>query len=287
MLRKLVLIPITALAVAAMACGISINLPIDEIGTGPTISEELVVDRPDAEVVDLTLSFGAGELRLSPGEDSYLISGTAEYNVDDLKPTVTVDREHVNLRSGNLEISGIPNFGEELRNVWDLEIGNSPINLTINAGAYKADIELGGLSIEYLHIGDGAADVRLDFSEPNRKEMDSMRYMTGASKVELNGLANANFKSMIFRSGAGDYTLDFSGDLQRDAVVNVESGISQIVIIVPEGTPAQVNFEGGLANVVIHGDWSRSGDSYELEGEGPGLTINVDMGAGNLELRTR
>jgi hypothetical protein len=262
-------------------------LPIDEIVTGPTITEEIAVDRPDAEVVDLTLSFGAGELRLSPGEDSHLISGTAEYNVDDLKPTVTVDGEHVNLQSGNLEISGIPDFGGELRNVWDLEIGSSPINLTINAGAYKADLELGGLSIENLHIGDGAADVRLDFSEPNKEEMDSLRYMTGASKVALNGLANANFKSMIFRSGAGDFTLDFSGDLQHDAVVTVESGISQVVIIVPEGTPAQVNFEGGLANVVIHGDWKRTGDIYELDGEGPGLLIDVEMGAGNLELRTR
>lgn len=287
MLRKHLFILLAALAAATMACGITINLPFDEITTGPTRTEEISVDRPDVEVVDLALTFGAGELRLSPSNDNRLISGTVEYNADDLKPTVDVEGERVNIQTGHLEINGIPFFGEDLINVWDLEIGSGPVDLTINAGAYQGEMELGGLSIRTLFITDGAADVRLGFSEPNNEEMDSLRYMTGASKVALNGLANANFKSMVFRSGAGDYTLNFSGDLQRDGVVTIESGISQVVIIVPEGTPAQVILEAGLANVELSGDWERSGDIYELAGEGPGLVINVDMGAGNLELRTR
>ena len=45
--------------------------------------------------------------------------------------------------------------------------------------------------------------------------MSILRYETGASTVKLNGLANANFGTLIFSGGAGDYTLDFSGDLQR------------------------------------------------------------------------
>ncbi|MBN1668909.1 MAG: hypothetical protein JW862_17590, partial [Anaerolineales bacterium] len=103
----------------------------------------------------------------------------------------------------------------------------------------------------------------------------------------LSGLGNANFRSMTFRSGAGDYTLDFSGKLQNDAVVAVESGISRVVIIVPEGVSAKLIFTGGLANVSISGSWEKSGDEYELTGSGPRLLITVDMGAGNLELRTR
>jgi hypothetical protein len=91
---------------------------------------------------------------------------------------------------------------------------------------------------------------------------------------------------MVFRSGAGDYTLDFSGELQRDAVVTIESGISRVVVIVPEGMNAEVNFTGGLSSVDVDGDWQRSGDEYTLAGEGPRLTINIDMGAGSLELKT-
>ena len=36
--------------------------------------------------------------------------------------------------------------------------------------------------------------------------MALFRYETGASKVKLTGLANANFGTMDFNSGAGDYT---------------------------------------------------------------------------------
>jgi hypothetical protein len=121
----------------------------------------------------------------------------------------------------------------------------------------------------------------------NPIEMDTLRYDTGASRASLSGLANANFKVMDFRSGAGDYRLDFSGELLQNADVSIKSGLSSIVIVVPEGTPATVRFEGGLTNVDVGGEWRTSGNVYTLSGEGPELTISIEMGAGNLELRNR
>ena len=54
----------------------------------------------------------------------------------------------------------------------------------------------------------------------------------------MTGLANANFSTMIFSSGAGDYTLDFSGDLQRDATVTITTGLSNLKLVVPKGVAA-------------------------------------------------
>ena len=48
----------------------------------------------------LALSFGAGELSLTPGT-SKLVEGTAEYNVEALKPEIITDggeRARLNLR---------------------------------------------------------------------------------------------------------------------------------------------------------------------------------------------
>ena len=148
-------------------------------------------------------------------------------------------------------------------------------------------MELGGLAIHSLRVTDGAADVRLSFSEPNLVEMENLRYETGASKVELTGLANANFGSMNFRGGAGDYTLDFSGELQQDASVDVDAGVSSMTIIVPEDTNVTLFVAGGLTDVNRSGAWDRQNDEYSLSGSGPSLTINVSMGAGSLNLRTR
>ena len=253
---------------------------------GPTQEIDIQVEEPDANEADVLLTFGAGELRLSPGADGYLISGSATFNLEDFRPKIKVNGNKVRLETGDFGINGVPSLKEEVKNKWDLKFSEMPMRLSINAGAYQGNFDLGGLSLKALDISDGAADVRLKFSERNKVEMETLRYITGASNVRLSELGNANFTSMIFRSGAGDYSLDFSGDWQRDAVVTVESGISNVVIIVPEGQTARVYFKGGLTSVDVRGGWQKSGDQYSLEGNGPVLTINVDMGAGNLQLRT-
>ena len=160
------------------------------------------------------------------------------------------------------------------------------MSLNIKAGAYDGSFELGGLSLEKLAISEGGSDVTGAFSAPNNVEMSSFTYSTGGSRMELKGLANANFEQMTFTSGAGDYTLSFDGDLQRDASVTIESGVSTVNIIVPEGVNAQVTFEGGLTTVNAGGGWAQNGSVYTLSGSGPTITITVKMGVGTLNLKT-
>jgi len=98
-------------------------------------------------------------------------------------------------------------------------------------------------------------------------------------------LANANFQTMIFQSGAGNYSLDFSGILQRDTSVFIETGLSRLVISVPEGVQAEVNFEGPLSKVLTSGNWQESGNEYIQEGQGPKLTITIESKAGTVTLQ--
>ncbi|MEJ2707681.1 MAG: toast rack family protein [Anaerolineales bacterium] len=287
MYRKPLFFFILVLALVTMACSFTINLPVNEMSIGPTQTDTIEVAKPDSSSAKVYLSFGAGELSLSPGAQAGLIEGTATYNVEDLKPEVDINGSTIRIKTGEFRLRGIPRFGDDFKNEWDLNLGDLPMDLDIEAGAYKGRYELGGLSLQSLQVSDGASDVELDFSEPNLVEMDEFRYSTGASSVELNSLANANFDSMVFRSGAGDYRLDFSGELQRDARVRIESGISQVVILVPQGVPASLRFEGGLSNISLSGDWQKSGSQYTHPGSGAELTIDVSMGAGNLDLRTQ
>jgi hypothetical protein len=279
---------VAAIAVATLACNITIDRQIQGVTIGELETFTIEVPPPDSnEVSEVRLEFGAGELNLRQGSDENLVSGTATYNVVEFEPRVRVRGTDVEISQQIEEINIIPIVGDEYENVWDLEFGSYPMILDISAGGYKGDFELGGIPIQELRIAEGAADTRLSFSELNPVEMDSLRYDTGASKAVLTGLANANFRELDFRSGAGDYRLDFSGELQQDAEVSVKSGLSSIVIVVPEGTSASVSFEGGLTNVDRDGGWRMSGSEYVLSGEGPHLDITVEMGAGNLELRTR
>lgn len=287
MYNKKIFFVLSILILVSIACGLNIDLPVTtDIKTGLTVIDEISIEKPnDSDAVpDITLAFGAGELNLSPGGDQLLVSGQATYNVEDLKPEITQRDGTVKIETGNLEIDGIPNFTDRVINNWDFNIGPDTIDLSIKAGAYLGNFELGNLSLSNLHIADGASEVELNFSQPNRIQMQSFRYETGASKITLKNLANANFTTMIFESGAGDYELDFSGQLQRNTNVFIDSGLSSLTISVPETTNAQVNVEGGLANIAVRGKWEQSGSRYTIPSEGPILTITIEMNAGNLTL---
>lgn len=288
MFSKRIFLAIAALALVTLACGININLPMERINTGAVQTEEISIPAVGtSDPVNLTIGFGAGELDIHPGAQDALVEGTAEYNVPELKPEITVDGSTVLLKTGEMKIKGLPIFGDKYKNIWDLKLGESLLDLTINAGAYQGKIELGGLSIGSLTVADGASQAEWSFSQPNLVEMDTLRYETGASSVSLEGLANSRASKIIFKGGAGDYTLDFSGQLQKDMDVSVDAGISNVKIVVPKGVPARLNFNGGLSNVDVNGNWEKSGNVYKMVGDGPEITFDVTMGAGNLELQNR
>jgi len=280
MLRKLILL-IAILALTSMACGFNINIP-DAPKPGPQVTDDINVKAPKADDINLKLSFGAGEMILAPGADQ-LVAGTASYNYSAFKPNINTDGGNVSITMSEVDFKTFPNFNE-FKNKWDFELGDNPMNLSIESGAYDGTFELGGLALENLSIKDGAANVVLSFSEPNLSEMSTFVYETGASDVKMTGLANANFSLMDFSSGAGDYTLDFSGELQRDASIKISSGLSNIIIVVPEGVNAVVTMDGGASNISVGSSWSMNGGTYMQKGEGPTLTFVIEIGAGNVTL---
>jgi hypothetical protein len=272
---------VLALALAVMACGFQVNLPTIPT-TGPDVAEQVSVPAPSGGGTPmLSLVFGAGEMYLNPGGEG-LISGTATYNFQALKPSVDVNGSVVKISQGNVQ--GINTLPQNLHNIWDLKLGSSPIDLQIDAGAYKARYELGGLALANLTVKDGASDVQLKFSAPNTTEMGILRYETGASNVTIEGIGNANPSTLIFKCGAGNYTLNFSGQLQRNISGHVEAGLGNVTILIPSGVPAQVTVTSGLSNVNVGSDWYVNGDTYLQQGTGPTLNIIVDIGAGNLTL---
>jgi hypothetical protein len=271
---------ILVLALASLACGFTIDLP-QRARVGPEIEDSISVADPKPDEAQLSLSFGAGDLIISTGAKN-LVDGTALYNIRDLKPEIITRSGEVEIKQGDFE--SIPPF-EGLKNEWDLRLGKMPMDLTIAAGAYDGNLELGGLSLKSLNIQDGASDVELSFSEPNLVEMSAFRYTTDASDVTMEGLANANFATMVFNSGAGDYTLDFSGELQRDGTVSIDCGFSDLNLIIPEDVNAVVTIDSALADIHVGSGWSQKNNVYTQEGEGHTLTILINIGAGDISIR--
>lgn len=270
---------ILVLALASLACGFDVSLP-EQAEPGPEVEESITVAGSGSGETRLTISFGAGTLDLSPGAKG-LVEGTAVYNIPELKPQVIEGENSVEIKQG--EFKNLVNF-RDVKNEWDLKLGGTPLDLNINAGAYSGNFELGGLALTSLTVKDGAADVDLSFSEPNLTEMSVLRYETGASRVTLSGLANANFSTLIFSGGAGDYKLDFGGTLTEPGTVNISAGAGSVQLVIPKGVNAKVTVESALVSVSASSNWSQNGSDYTQTGSGPTLTIIVKMAAGNLAI---
>ena len=269
----------------SLAC--SFGIPsVSQLETGPLETLTLNEPRSSADVLDLTFDMAFSKFNLTNGSEE-LLDGEIRYNVAAWEPIVVRKEGSLTISqdAGDYTRQGFP--GEDVVNAWDFRLGSVPMNLTVSAGAYDASMDLSGLPLRRLTVQDGAGDVEVRFDEVNPETMDRLSYQTGASEISFIGLANANFAEMNFDGGAGEYSFDFSGNLQRDAVVTIDVGLSTVRIIVPSGVAAQVDVDGAAEKIFALGAWQTEGDSYVNPGAGSQLTIKVNVGAGNVHLENQ
>ena len=110
------------------------------------------------------------------------MSGTATYNVAELKPVIEASGSSFRLRNGHIE--RIPGGRGDIVNTWELKLGLDPIDLTIDLGAADAEMDLGGLNLTQLDIHTGASDLQLGFSEPDKSPMGPLTVLAGAARLD-------------------------------------------------------------------------------------------------------
>ncbi len=279
MRKHTIIFMLLILALTSLAC---FRLPFQFSEAGETRVMEINEAHSTGSPVALTLMMGGGKVSILPGAEN-LVEGTVRYNFDAWKPEIERGLASLTIRQ-NFELKDVPFDLDDSVNEWDLKLGAKPMELTINGGAYDADFELGGLAITRLRISEGASSTEVHFSKPNPEVMEKLSFNTGASQVKLIGLANSNAREIAFSSGAGAYTLDFSGELRQDIEVSINSAISDVKIIVPEGIHCQVDVTEGVSNVNITGTWTNQDQVYTTSGDGYTIHITIQMGLGNVEL---
>ena len=282
-MKAIRIISIAVIAFILLGCSLTVNVPTIETTATKVyeISQSVPADINEAVV---QIDMGAGRLKITAGADK-LVEGTISYNVASWEPKVSVKSDGVVISQEHSTNVGIPN--NDIKNNWELKLGSIPIALSISAGAYDGEIDLTGLSITNLEINDGASKAVVRFDSLNPVEMQQLAYKTGASQVDLLGLGNANTSDISFESGAGDYTLDFSGDLQKNMDVHISSGMSNTEIIIPANVNCIVEVTGGLSNVDLSGTWTVENSTYTTGSGKLTIHIYVEMAMGNLALSVK
>lgn len=279
-MKKPLIFVIIALALSSFACSIS-NIEMKTVETRTvTIAEDLPANMAETE---LAFNMTGGTFTINPGAAN-LVNGTINYNVEDWEPEFTRSNNYYEIKQVNpFRISGIPT--SDVVNDWNFALTTQvPLNLSIEGGASENNFNLTGLQLSGLKIIQGASKTDLRFDQPNPAMLNEFSFTTGASSASLYGLGYANFNTMSFSAGAGDYTLDFTGALTHDATVNIKATISNITIIIPAGMKAVIINDGTVSNINTQGTWLLSDDTYNTQEAGPTLTIHLDMAVGNVTL---
>jgi hypothetical protein len=292
-MKRTLLLSLVVLALPTLACTVTLPTP-PQVNTGPTESFAVSVPEPTgataAAPVKVTLHMGAGKLNLQSGADG-LAQGEIDYNVPAWKPVISTSPDRLLIEQTMPQDQGpsvlFRGKDNEIVNTWDLKLGQAPMDLNINAGAYTGAVNLSELHLRNLTISDGASDSQVTFESANPEVLDVFTYETGASSVKLTGLGYANFKELNFKGGVGDYKLDFAGALQRDATVNIDAGMSTLRLSIPSNTKATVEISGGMKGVKTEGTWTAHEDTYTTTGTSEfTLTIKINIGLGSLTLVT-
>lgn len=265
-----------------MACSFTVNVPTIETGADQTY--QIQEKAPSGnDPFDISLKIGAAKLDLSGGA-SGLVEGTVVYNIADWEPEL--DRTASSLKISQGKASNIGGFNvNDIKNEWTLKFSEYvPLNLSIDAGAYTGLMDFTNIPLRSLVIHDGASDNTIQFGAPNPSRMERFAYTTGASTVKLEGLGNTNCDKITFTGGAGTYTLDFTGSMQRDMKVKIDAGVSTIRIVVPDGIKVEVDVQGGMKTVSTQGTWTVNDNYYTTGTEGPTLSLVINTNLGTLML---
>ncbi len=242
---------------------------------------------PDSGDRKLRFSIGPVKLRLAPGDADDWVRGT--YSDPGGKMPCRIATE-----GGTVRISQDNRWRGILRQtpVFELELGKvRPFALTIESGATdSSDCDLGGVPLTMLDVKHGAGDFGVDFSAPNPAAMERMHLVAGAAEITATNLANANAAEIAIEGGAASITLDFGGDLQRDALVKINAGMASIEVRVPGDTAAKIVTHSTLGSIDAgDGFMTREGGYWTggaVMGGTPILSIDATIALGSLKLRS-
>ena len=176
-------------------------------------TESETVELANADAVVAEISMGAGELTLHAGT-SALMEAEFAYNVDVWRPQVDYS---------------VDQTGDE--NVGRLFVSQpAEVEFDSNLTNFRYQWE--------LHFNN---DVPLDL----RVELGAGNGNIDASDLDLTALDVA--------AGAGNITVDLSGERQRDLAASIRGGVGNLTLLLPSEAGVKVEVTGGLGQVVATG----------------------------------
>ncbi len=230
--------------------------------------------------------YGAGRLSITPGEGGSLYKMELRYDEETFEPVAEYEEDRLEL--GIRSIRKNINWPKG-RDSGEMSLSLSPgvpMDLDLEFGAVRADVDLGGLQMTRLDLSTGASESRVDISEPNPIRMESAGFEVGAADFHIRNLGNLNADAITVDAGVGNVVLDFRGEWRSNADVSVDMGLGALELRFPEGLGVRVVKNTFLTSLDSEGLVKRGDSFYSLDWEEAEyrVTVTVDAAFGSIDI---
>ena len=182
-------------------------------------------------------------------------------------------------------------------NAGQLKVGGGATNLleadfNYNVPEWKPDVKyeasgsVGNLEVEQPGSGSYTSNTRNDWDLhlSNKTPMEmTVNLGAGRAILTLSGLALSRLE---LNMGAGETTVDLTGDWKKDLSAQIHGGVGRATIRLPKDVGVHVVAQGGLG-AINASDFHKQGDAYvnDQYGKSPiSLRIEVEGGVGEINL---
>lgn len=239
--------------------------------------------------LEVDLAYGAGRLDLGPARTGTLYQVHLRHDEESSSPRVRYRDGRLEIRI-DTEVNGLRSLRSEFRpHELDVRLGpDVPVDLDLEFGAVRAELDLGGIPMSSLELGTGASETLLRVPFPNSVEMERAEFQIGAARFEGSGLGNLRARRIEVSAGVGEVTLGLGGEWLPGSVLQVEMGLGALILEIPRGLGVRIRRSGILASFeapgldrTAEGEWRSPG----LDEARRPLEIQLDVSLGSVEVR--
>ncbi len=233
----------------------------------------------DDDAVRVFIDYGAGRLKVRSTDEGLLYRMSVRYDEDAFEPVE--DYSGNRLRLGVESVGRGMKFGKRTQSgEMELELARGiPMDLDLEFGAVRADVDLGGLALTDLGLSTGASESTVDMSEPNSSEMETARFEIGAAQFTARHLGNLAARRIEVDAGVGEVVLWLNGRWSRDAEISIDMGLGALELRVPEGLAIRIRKDSFLTSFDSEGLVKRGDAYYSLDWDDAGRKISIDLDA--------
>jgi hypothetical protein len=153
--------------------------------------------------------------------------------------------------------------------------------------SYTVNGKIGRLDISQherrgIHLGGSHENWNLKFGDTPME----LEIQMGAGEGHLN-FQRIDLSRLRVEAGVGNFIVDLTGERKRNLTADIQGGVGNATIHLPNNVGVQVHASGGIGNIDRRGNWRTEGDGYVNDAYGKSpvtIRLNAEGGVGNITL---